>query len=1010
MARTSSPPRVRYLAWLLPLAAAALLGAGLEGQPSAPNIQVLNGTANVPLNSTVGLGSTAVATARPKTFTVKNTGSANLLVSEAITVPQGVTLMASFPGVPNATLPTNVPAFTIAPGHTATFTVALNAAAAGTFSGTVSLKTNVSGKNPFTFTVTGKATPPPAVRYVDDRSTGFTATPGWSPGYTEVGASGAAPFQQYVALAAPGTGTETATWGFTGLEPGQYKVSATWVGYAWAATDTPLTVCDGTTPLGTVRVDQTADAAGFNDGGSVWQDLGTFTLTGSTLAVTMSDDADAYAVADGVRIEWVGYPGQVVDDAGPGFSTPAGTWYPGFTQTGGDFQGSTTWTLPTPTPGTPTAIARWTFRVTPGTYRVMATWYPYTGGSTNAPYTVYDNATDLTPTPVRVNQTARPTDLVDAVVAWKDLGFFTLTGTTLTVQLSNDASGFLNADAVRVERVNTPTSPSAADTVRFLEQATWGPTPALIAQVQGLGFNAWLNQQFTAAATSYPTLPLYNTNNKVTNNTTTSCYSNGTASGNNFRTACLRDHYSMYPLQNRFFTNALYGPDQLRQRVAWTWHRIWVISGVEVTQSAWMAPYLQILSKNEDGHGAGTLGNYRTLMYNVTLNAGMGRYLNMAGSRKAAPNENYPREVLQLFTIGLFELNPDGSQKLDGSSQPIPTYDQTLIDNMRKVFTGWNYAPARASGIPDYIDPMRLNGAATENPLYHDFTAKHLLRGFVQPARTSSVANAYLDLNEALDNIYSQPSLAPFICKQLIQSLVTSNPSPAYVARVVDTFTRNKTGANQMRTVVKAILLDPEARGDRKTSSSYGHLKEPVLYLNNLMRLFGARSDDLTQNSDGYLNPKAVNFGQDTFRPPSVFSYYSPFKVAVGGNPPVLGPEFQLQNTTTALARINFTNTSFTPNSTRAIDVVQAHGTTPAGNPTGPLGTAVDVSFLLPYAGDPPALVDQLDGLMMHGTMTAALKTDVVNAVSAVAASNARKRVHTAVYLVANSSQYQVQQ
>jgi hypothetical protein len=416
-------------------------------------------------------------------------------------------------------------------------------------------------------------------------------------------------------------------------------------------------------------------------------------------------------------------------------------------------------------------------------------------------------------------------------------------------------------------------------------------------------------------------------------------------------------------------------------------------------------------------------------MYDVTLNAGMGNYLNMAGSTNSAPNENYPRELMQVFTIGLFELNPDGSQKLDASTppQPIPTYDQTLVNNMTRVFTGWNFAPPPASGIPNYIDPMRLGGAHTENPVDHDFTAKDLLRGFVQPARGSSVANAYTDLNEGLDNIYNHPSLAPFLSKQLIQQLVTSNPSPAYVARVADAFNRNRytTGAtlnpNQLREVVRAILLDPEARGDRKNADNYGHLKEPVLYVNNLMRLFGATSDDLTRNSDGYLNPDAVNLGQDVFRPPSVFSYFSPFKVAVGGNPPVLGPEFQLQTTSTTLQRANFASGwaffAFSPGTPR--ERVRGPGTIPSGTdpvtgqplvPTGPLGTAVDVSFLLPLAGDPSALADELNRLMLHGTMTPEMKTALVNAVTAVAGSNPRKRVRTAVYLVATSSQYQVQQ
>jgi hypothetical protein len=283
------------------------------------------------------------------------------------------------------------------------------------------------------------------------------------------------------------------------------------------------------------------------------------------------------------------------------------------------------------------------------------------------------------------------------------------------------------------------------------------------------------------------------------------------------------------------------------------------------------------------------------------------------------------------------------------------------------------------------------------------------------------VTNAYLQLTDGLDNIYGHPSLAPFVCKQLIQQLVTSNPSPAYVARVADVFNRNRAGDNQLREVVRAILLDPEARGDRKNADNYGHLKEPVLYVNNLMRLFGAKADDLTADSDGYLSPFAVNMGQDVFRPPSVFSYFSPSKVAVGGNPPVLGPELQLQTTSTALQRANFVGGwaffAFAPGTPR--ERVRGPGTAPSGTdpvtghplvPTGPVGTAVDVSFLLPLAGDPQALADELNRLMLHGTMTPEMKADLVTAVAAVAGTNPRKRVRTAVYLVATSSQYQVQQ
>jgi uncharacterized protein (DUF1800 family) len=1026
MARTASRSRPRYLTWVLAPLAAMLIGLSLVADPGAPAVQVFDGPITdgtiIPLNGTDAYSlPTKAGTDSSKTFTVKNNGNADLLVGEAISVPQGFTLMQNFPGVPNATL-NGAPAYTIPAGTTATFKVALNSATAGDFSGPVSFATNDTNNNPFIFNVTGTVLEPPSVRIVDDGDSGFSASAGWSQP-----SPNAAAFNQELRTVAAGTGIETATWTFNNLEPGDYHVAATWpVGGATAATNATYVVCDPNISdpnqqvLGTVQVNQQAASAGFTDAGSTWQDLGVFTIGGSatagpTLVVKLTDNANGMVIADAVRIERVGYPGAIVDDTSAQFSTPVGTWTRVADNTSaGDFQKGRTTAAGTDG-ATATASAQWTFTVAPGTYRVVASYAGLTGYATNAAYRVFDNTTSLTPSPILLDQTAAPTDTLGFGPGWKHLGFFTVASNTLVVQLSNEGTGAgktVDADAVAIELVNTPTIVSAADAFRFLEQASWGPAPGDVANLQNLGLNGWLSQQFTLTPSTYGPLPLYNTNNNVTNNNTTSCYGDPTVAGNPARTACLRDHYSMYPLQNTLFWNALYQLDQLNQRVAWALHKIWVISGVEVTQSAWMANYLDTL-------GADALGNYRTVMYDVTLNAGMGNYLNMAGSTKAAPNENYPRELMQLFTIGLYELNPDGTQKLDSSSQPIPTYDQNLVNNMTRVFTGWNRAPQVASGIPNYMEPMRLNGAATENPTNHDFNSPRptLLRGFVLPARTSSVANAYLDLNDGLDNIYYHPSCAPFICKQLIQQLVTSNPTPGYVARVVDTWNRNNTAANQMQLVMTAILLDPEARGDRKNAVNYGHLREPALYILNLMRMFGALSDDLTQQSDGYLNPLAVNMGQDVFRPPSVFSYFSPGKVAVGGNPPVVGPEFQIQNTSTALARANFINTAVTPNSSRAIDVVRAHGTTPNGTdpngnpivPTGPLGTAIDVTGLFQTAGDAGALADTLNGTMLHGSMSPEIRNAIVTAVNKVAVTNPRKRVHTAIYLIASSSQYQVQ-
>jgi hypothetical protein len=349
--------------------------------------------------------------------------------------------------------------------------------------------------------------------------------------------------------------------------------------------------------------------------------------------------------------------------------------------------------------------------------------------------------------------------------------------------------------------------------------------------------------------------------------------------------------------------------------------------------------------------------------------------------------------------------------------------------------------PSRTNATTPIVDPVSFrvtNDTFTENANNHDFGAnKVMLRGAVQTVRTSSVTNAYADLDTAADsvlnNIYAHPNMGPFVAKQLIQQLVTSNPSPAYVARVADVFNRNKAAANQLFLVARAILLDPEARGDDKSSNvTYGKLREPVLFLTNLMREFNVRSDPAqttSPTSDGNLNNFTSAWGQDLFRPPSVFSYFSPSKVVTTfGTPPmpVLGPEFQIETTTTALARVNFLNTMVAPDSTRTVDVVRARDGTAFGtNPlTGqpnvvavPYGTAVDVSSLTSLAvGDGSALVNRLNMTMMHNAMPAAMRTQVLNAVQSVTLSptptqaQLLKRVRTAIQLIGTSSNYQVQQ
>ena len=357
------------------------------------------------------------------------------------------------------------------------------------------------------------------------------------------------------------------------------------------------------------------------------------------------------------------------------------------------------------------------------------------------------------------------------------------------------------------------------EAIRFLEQATWGPNDAEIAGVLGQGWLPWLAAQNAAAASSYPNslFPLW------PGDTPASCDD-----------TCYRDNYSSYRLQNRFFTNALYGPDQLRQRVAWALHKIVVVSGDALGYPFQMAPYLRILDQN-------AFGNYRDILYQETLNPAMGEYLNMDSSTKDDPNENYAREIMQLFAIGTELLNQDGTTQNDASG-PLPTYDQSVIDEFKRVYTGWYVdqvpcpAPNGGDTCDDWVNPMSFD------PDLHDTDAKTLFGGFPGTFVLPAGQTGDQDLNQTIDTIFAHPNVGPYLARELIHSLVTSNPSHEYVERVAGAFNDNGSGVRgSLWAMVKAILLDPEARRE-PTDPIYGHLKEPVLYMNNVLRAFHAMS------------------------------------------------------------------------------------------------------------------------------------------------------------------------
>lgn len=514
----------------------------------------------------------------------------------------------------------------------------------------------------------------------------------------------------------------------------------------------------------------------------------------------------------------------------------------------------------------------------------------------------------------------------------------------------------------------------AGDRIRFLEQAAFGPTPELDSRLGNLGLRTWLEEQFAAPypTNPYPNLPLMPTTVPAT------CDA-----------ICRRDFYSMYPVQNWFYKEAFYGDAQLRHRVAWALSQIWVISGNDVNQASWMTAYHQKLAEN-------AFGNYRNLMNDITLNPGMGNYLDMASSRRNNPNENFPRENLQLFTIGLFLLNQDGTRQLDGDGNPIPTYDQSTVNNFTKVFTGWSFCntgcPNSTTGAPNYKDPMVL----TQNN--HDITAKTLLNypGAVN-VNLPPNQNGTTDLNQALDNIFNHPNVAPFVSRLLIQNLVTSDPTPAYVGRIAAIFNNNGSNVRgDMKEVVRAILLDPEARGDAKTDPNFGKLREPAQLASALFRQFGVQSADASSQSDGVVNQIIAPLGQSAFLSPSVFNYYSPSYIIPGTA--LNGPEFGILNTGTTIARANFINT-------------MVFNRVNVGTNT-PLGTSinfVEMQSLATADASNNQLLNALNTRMMHGAMSSEMRNTILTAVQTVPTANTLLRVQTAIYLIATSSQYQVQ-
>lgn len=518
-------------------------------------------------------------------------------------------------------------------------------------------------------------------------------------------------------------------------------------------------------------------------------------------------------------------------------------------------------------------------------------------------------------------------------------------------------------------------TPTAAAAGRFLSQATFGATDALITQVQSQGYDAFLNAQFAAPMSSHlafvdaavAALPSPSPSPSATPNQPTLTMTN-----------------------DAWWTNAISGQDQLRQRVAFALSETLVAS----LNSAGLANRPFALPAYYDVLVRDAFGNYRQLLEDITLNPAMGAYLNMLQNDKAnpargtLPNENYARELMQLFSIGLYDLNLDGGLTLSSSGYPIATYDQNAILGTAAVLTGWTYAQ------PGSANPVFFPGAAAQSwrdPMiniasHHQTTAKTILNGVALPANQTAAQ----DLKTALDTIFNHPNVGPFIARQLIQRLVTSNPSPGYVYRVASVFNDNGQGVRgDLKAVVRAILMDYDARVGFVTVQGAGHEREPVVRVTNLLRAFNA-----TSPSGKYSVRNAyASLDEEAMHSPTVFNFFGPDYAAPGAIAAagLKSPEFEITTDTTVISTTNYLRTAIYsflgPSSDRITLNLTAEQT---------------------RASDPAGLVDHLNSVLMAGGMSSSARNIMINAVTQIPASNTLERVRTAIYLVVNSPEFVV--
>lgn len=423
-----------------------------------------------------------------------------------------------------------------------------------------------------------------------------------------------------------------------------------------------------------------------------------------------------------------------------------------------------------------------------------------------------------------------------------------------------------------------------------------------------------------------------------------------------------------------FYQHMLSGQDQVRQRVVYGLSEVIVISRNKNYYPNMLIPYVQILSKN-------AFGNYKTMLKDITLDASMGNFLDMVNSRKPSSgggaNENYAREVMQLFSIGLYQLNQDGSQALDQNGKPIPTYNQTDVRQLALALTGWTYNTQ--NGPPANPNPNYFPGPMVPLPNYHDTTSKTFL-GHTLPANQTMQK----DIDDSIDIIFNHPNVGPFIATRLIRALVTSNPSPAYISRVAGVFNDDGFGVRgNMKEVVRAILLDPEARDDNP-GNDFGRLRTPVQHHIALLRALGGNISQPSQIAYVY-----ESMGEGILNAPSVFGHYGPSFRIPKQSPPLFGPEFQIHGPGELVNRGNVLWQWMSYYQTSDV---------------------WDLNWLFSQGGNHAACINAVDNLLLYGRMSPALRQELTTALqkSQSVGADAKMRALTVLYNTAMSSEYLV--